>query len=251
MHISSVNDKIETFIENHGISGSTLKLIAVISMLIDHTGASVIARMRTMPAIKGDPELYSLISNMYRPMRSIGRIAFPIFCFLIVEGFLHTRSQKKYAARLFLFALISEIPFDFALRGRFYAPYSQNVYFTLLIGLLVLMCFVHFTGNPPLQLLSLLIGPAVAYYLKTDYSWKGVFLIEGLYLFRYTRLSQCLVGAVGVSWEPPAPWGFLPVLFYNGKRGLSLKYFFYWFYPVHLMVLGVLSLWILPHFLGA
>ena len=93
-----------------------------------------------------------------------------------------------------------------------------------------------------------LVSPSLlaANFLKTDYSYKGVFLIEVLYILRYSRLYQCLGGAAAISWETWAPLSFIPVFFYNGKRGLSLKYFFYWFYPVHLLVLGVVTKLILP-----
>lgn len=229
-----------------GISGSTLKLIAVITMLIDHTGATVIRAVMRQPAIASDPELQKLWASIYRISRDIGRIAFPIFCFLIVEGFLHTRSPRKYAGRLFLFALISEIPFDIALKGEWFYPYSQNVYFTLLFGLLVLMALTYFRDKPWLSLPVMAAGMYAAYLLKTDYSYKGVFLIIILYLLRYTRLYQCIGGAAAVTWELPAPIAFIPVWLYNGKRGWNMKYFFYWFYPVHLMVLYLLKIYAVP-----
>ena len=124
-----------------GFSGSTLKLIALITMVIDHVGASVIDRLMDQDiAWKGTYDL----------CRSIGRIAFPIYCFLLVEGFLQTRSVARYARNLFLFALISEIPFNLALYGKWFQvdPSNgilhlfegthQNVFFTLLLGLLML-----------------------------------------------------------------------------------------------------------------
>ena len=122
-----------------GISGSTLKLIAILSMLIDHAGATIIRTLWQSPVISSSVSQSRLWSEIYKISRSVGRIAFPIFCFLIVEGFLHTRNVWRYARRLFLFSLISEIPFDLALKGSWYFPEKQNVYFTLLIGLLVLI----------------------------------------------------------------------------------------------------------------
>ena len=82
---------------NKGLSGSTLKIIAMVTMLIDHIGAAVLARM----IISGNAELYDL----YMVLRKIGRLAFPIFCFLLIEGFCHTKDVKKYTSRLCLFAL--------------------------------------------------------------------------------------------------------------------------------------------------
>lgn len=231
-----------------GLSGSTLKIIAIITMLIDHTGATVVRALSRQPYITADPEMVRAVNHLYRLMRGIGRIAFPIFCFLLVEGFLHTHDVKKYAQRLFLFALISEIPFDFALRSHWFYPNKQNVYFTLLIGLLVLWGITVCSGQLFIQLLILVSGLLAASFLKTDYSYKGVFLIEVLYILRSSRLYQCLCGAAAISWEMPAPAAFLPIYFYNGKRGISLKYFFYWFYPVHLVILGIITKYVLPLF---
>lgn len=232
-----------------GISGSTLKLIAVISMLIDHTGATVFRTVMRSNAVlsSGNARLWQ---HIYSASRDIGRIAFPIFCFLIVEGFLHTHNPRKYAGRLFLFALISEIPFDIALKGAWFYPDKQNVYFTLLLGLLVLMALSGFREHPWAAPFIIAAGMYGAHLLQTDYSYKGVFLIVILYLLRFTRLYQCIGGAAATVWELPAPIAFIPVWLYNGKRGLRMKYFFYWFYPVHLMVLYVINIHLLPVLLG-
>lgn len=231
-----------------GLSGSTLKIIAIVTMFIDHAGATIVKGLLKLPAICDNPELYSRMNELYNLMRDIGRIAFPIFCFLLVEGFLHTRNVKKYASRLFLFALISEIPFDFALKTSWYYPEKQNVYFTLLIGLLVIWGMSLFLEQDMMLILIMAAGLIAARLLKTDYSYKGVFLIEVLYVLRFSRLYQCLGGAAAVTWELPAPAAFFPVYFYNGKRGISLKYFFYWFYPVHLILLGTVTKYVLPMF---
>ena len=221
-----------------GISGSTLKLIAIVSMLIDHTAATVIRAL----LISASPDWQPGLRTLYSVSRDIGRLAFPIFCFLLVEGFLHTRNPKKYAGRLFLFALISEIPFDLALQSGWFDPGKQSVYFTLLIGLLVLMGLSYFREKPWMQLPVMAAGLLVSWIIDSDYNYKGVFLIIILYLLRQTRLYQCIGGAAAVTWELPAPLGFIPVYFYNGRRGLSMKYFFYWFYPVHLLILYLITL---------
>lgn len=233
-----------------GISGSTLKLIAIISMLIDHTGATVLRAILRHPGIAGIPEKRAMWAEIYTISRDIGRIAFPIFCFLIVEGFLHTRNVKKYAGRLFLFALISEIPFDLALKGNWYVPTGQNVYFTLLIGLLAIIGIAWITQNGTqnllLSILPIAAGMYLALLMDTDYDYKGVFLIVILYLMRSSRLYQCIGGAAAVTWELPAPLAFIPVYLYNGTRGLRMKYFFYWFYPGHLLVLYAVSKYVIP-----
>lgn len=234
----------------HGLSGSTLKLIAIVTMLIDHTGATVISAIQRHPAIVADPKLSALWQQIYNVSRDIGRIAFPIFCFLLVEGFLHTRDVWKYARRLLLFALISEVPFDIALKGGWYYPGKQNVYFTLLLGLLVLIGIRWITDNGLrnlfLALIPIALGMYIALKIDTDYNYKGVFLIAVLYLMRSNRLYQCVGGAASTAWEVPAPLAFIPVYLYNGERGLKLKYLFYWFYPAHLMILYVLKAYVIP-----
>lgn len=234
-----------------GISGSTLKLLAIITMFIDHAGATVIRAVLRHPYITEDASRLALWKNIYQISRQIGRIAFPIFCFLLVEGFIHTRNVRKYAGRLFLFALISEIPFDLALKGSWYFPAKQNVYFTLLIGLLVLIGISILTQNmTQYQLLCVLpiaAGMYLANFIDTDYNYKGVFLIAILYLLKEMRLCQCAGGAAAVSWELPAPLAFIPVYLYNGSRGLRMKYFFYWFYPVHLLLLHVIAVYVIPN----
>ena len=104
-----------------GLSGSTLKLIAIVTMLIDHVGAALVYRMMLAYIDRGGAENTSVYGRMliiYWVMRMIGRIAFPIFCFLMVEGFQKTHNKWKYAMRLGGFALLSEIPFDLAFNSR-------------------------------------------------------------------------------------------------------------------------------------
>ena len=130
------------------LSGSTLKIIAIIAMAIDHFAASIILYgilMQQNPSFLGHPVSMTIPWwNIYQVMRFIGRIGFPVFCFLLIEGFLHTSSKKKYATRLFLFALVSEFPFDYALFNTPFAPGYQNVFFTLFLGLL--------TSGPSIQI---------------------------------------------------------------------------------------------------
>lgn len=226
--------------QTRGLSGSSLKLIAVITMLIDHIGAAVLARGLVMGL--WSPELY----GVYSAMRIIGRVAFPIYCFLLVEGFEHTRDRKKYALRLLLFAIISEVPFDLAFKSKVLEFSYQNVFFTLFIGLITIMVIrvveEKQEWQPWLKTTAIiaigLAGMAIAYLLKTDYDAMGVMCILALYLFRRTRGLQILAGCITFgSFELPALVAFIPIAFYNGKRGWNIKYFFYVFYPLHLLVL--------------
>ena len=231
-----------------GITGSTLKLIATITMFIDHFGAVVVRQLIRHPYIQASAEYRALWMEIYNYMRKVGRIAFPIYCFLLVEGFIYTRSRRNYFHRLVLFALISELPFDLVLKGNLIYPKKQNVYFTLAIGFLVLMAIEYLTDNCRRNLLmastAILPGMLLAQQMKTDYNFKGIFMISAIYLFRRDRLDQCISGAIASSWECPAPLAFLPIYFYNGKRGWKLKYFFYFFYPGHLILIYFINMFV-------
>ena len=183
-------------------------------------------------------------------MRGIGRTAFPIFCFVLVEGLYHTHDVKRYLLRLFAFALVSEIPFDLALSDRILEFGAQNVFFTLFLGLLstaLIKCVMEKQGwDMPLKLsLSVLIGIAAiwaAYFLKTDYSGMGILLILIFYVFRSDRVRACVVGYISMMWECLCFPAFICIYFYNGKKGNGNKWFFYLFYPVHLLLLYALRI---------
>ena len=231
-----------------GISGSTLKLIGVITMLIDHIAAAVIVRMAK--AHGASVELW----DVYEIMRDIGRTAFPIYCFMLIEGLKHTRSRWRYAARLWAFAFLSEIPFDLAFKSRILEFGYQNVFFTLAIGLVSLIALdeidkkVFLAGNREadtwakmiLSLAAALGGMLLALFLRTDYSWMGVACILLMYLLRKWRGAQLAAGyaAFVVLLGEIAAWpAFLTLALYRGKKGGSAKYFFYGFYPMHLILL--------------
>ncbi len=243
----SLNASVDRFRQKYGFSGAALKMIAVITMLIDHTGATVLRALYRLPAVAADPHMTQLVRQLYYYSRRIGRLAFPIFCFLLVEGFMHTRDVRKYAARLFVFALISDIPFDYALHHDAGPFYKQNVYFTLLIGILVLWGVREMRGRIPFQLIFMCAGMIMAKIMRTDYSYKGVFIIEMLYILRFSPLLQSLGGAAIMQYEKmPAPLAFIPVYLYNGRRGRQMKYFFYCFYPAHLLILGLITHVLIP-----
>ena len=152
----------------------------MITMLIDHIGACVFERgLLLVDEIRNDAALFEMLRNTDRILRLIGRVSFPIFCFLLVEGFLHTHDRKKYALRLFLFALVSEIPFDLAIMGRLFDPVHQNIFFTLLIGLLAMMLCDYFRmqAQPVAQVLVLILAMVLAWALHTDYGYPGTSLL--------------------------------------------------------------------------
>ena len=220
------------------LTSSSLKIIAIVTMFIDHFGAVVVNQaLLRLSSVVRNQELYHNMRIFYRILRLVGRLAFPIFCFMLVEGFVHTRSREKYLLRLGFFALISEIPFDLAIYKDWFYPDKQNVFFTLFLGMLVMYLADRFKRDW-LQAMVILAGVFLGYLLKTDYGEKGVFVITVLYLLRYQRPLQCLAGAAAMSFETGGPFGMIPPLLYNGQKGkLKLKYFFYWFYPAHLLLL--------------
>ena len=262
------------------LSGSVLKLIAIITMTIDHFAGGVLYAMLVMHAFPGDmtfDELY----RIYLILRDIGRTAFPIYCFLIVEGLMYTRSRGRYLRNLILFALLSELPFDLALpenltdmvssdipvvlyESRAYIMEHQNVFFTLAIGLAA--CWAvdairQRLGMRPATVLAVFpIGIFACYLadiLHTDYHGIGVLMILFFYLFRWIRIGAAALGYTVLSsglmmeeWSFP---GFIAMLFYNGKRGFLGrsavgKYFFYLYYPAHLLFFYYLRIMILTRF---
>ncbi|MDO5134690.1 MAG: TraX family protein [Eubacteriales bacterium] len=220
-------------------SGSALKVIAMVIMLVDH-GAAFLLRyvpqtMTPLFYIGGNP--YSL----YRIMRDTGRCAFPIFCFLLTEGFLHTHSRVKYGRNLLLFACISEIPWNLAQNGTLFYPDKQNVFFTLFLGYLAFCAMEYFSERPVLSLLSIILLYAAAWHLGADYSYRGYVFLLIMYTLRDQRPAQAVVGTSWLLYEWKACTAFLSINLYNGKRGFIrgkwAKYFFYAFYPLHILVL--------------
>ena len=130
-------------------SGTALKTIACITMLIDHIGASCIEAGILTPGLDSGTLSRDTLSTypLYRldmVLRFTGRLAFPLFCFLLVEGFVHTHNVKGYLGRLVLFGLLSEVPFDLAFFRTPFFPGAQNVYWTLALGVLAMAGLRHF-----------------------------------------------------------------------------------------------------------
>ena len=219
------------------MTGFVLKMIAIITMLIDHIGV-IFIKYNT-------PE--------YWLFRGIGRLGFPIFVFLIVEGFQHTSNIKKYLLRLGVFAIISEMPFDIAFNHSMIEGSHQNVFFTLFLGLLciTLMDLVEKKlKNHDMIFTNVIVAYLVitscflAEIIKSDYRSAGVLMIVSFYVFRNKKVLQALalliiIGALlGGSISYAAMGAMLPIFLYNGKKGKSVKYLFYIFYPAHLLVLS-------------
>ena len=246
-------EKLQRYKKSWSINSGGLKLIAMMTMLIDHFGAAFLIFYMNI----GDNRLK--YHELYNIIRGIGRISFPIFIFLLMEGLYHTRNIWKYLLRLALFCIVSEIPFDLAFRRRLFDWQYQNVFFTLLIGLAAtaLMQYKNkFFNNAALPgrflnlLTNILIAAAamlLADVLKTDYSWAGVLAILTAYWLRSSDLQMWFVCLVlfffSSSLEIYALFCIPFISHYNGKKGHLPKWMPYLFYPVHLLILwGITSM---------
>ena len=258
------------------ITSFTLKIIAIISMLIDHTTVALYYFIPTE------------MDYIYDIGRGIGRIAFPLFCFMLVEGYYHTRNKWRYLGSLILLAFISELPFDslFSGNGLQLEYNSQNVFFTLAMGLFMVILldatnkrmkaiiekqekgvnrFEAVATNVIIQLLIIQLMYMHMSYIKSDYDSFGLDLI--LYIYYFEKIPGLLkkvdekfegdkvkfifAGLAVLFWfiefdfarggivESPGLPAVVLIMLYNGKRGdyKIPKYVFYFFYPVHLMVL--------------
>ena len=216
------------------LSLSSLKWIALITMLIDHTAATMVPYYNMLQ------ELTNIdMAVVYDVMRGIGRLSFPIFCFCIVEGFVHTRNVKKYLIRLLIFALITEPIYDLAFFGRaLYLDY-QNVLWTFVIAILMLMAVKKYDQSILLRLIIILIFSFIAWFLKTDYSYIGVIIIAVYYLYREKNWVK--LGATAILFLDMAVIGAVLTCLYNGEKGKGLKYLFYVFYPGHLLLLYIIN----------
>jgi len=205
-----------------------LRVIAVISMAIDHVGAVIFPNLLWM--------------------RMIGRLAFPLYCFLLVEGFTKTSNRNKYLSRLALFALISELPFDKAFFNVWYYPGYQNVFFTLALGVVALMVMDYFKKDWFYGLPVVVAIALFANWLHTDYSWLGIVLITLLYVAKRYQWSVTLplliycgvVYFAGYQLLVLSIVALIPIMLYNGNPGYrGFKLAFYAFYPIHLLLLGL------------
>ena len=258
------------------ITSFTLKIIAIISMLIDHTTVALYYFIPTE------------MNYIYDIGRGIGRIAFPLFCFMIVEGLYHTRNKWRYLGSLTLLAFISELPFDslFSDNGFQLEYNSQNVFFTLAMGLLMVILldatnkrmkaiiekqekgvnrFEAVATNVVIQILIIQFMYMPMTYIKSDYGSFGLDLILYIYYFEKIpglfkkfnekfesdKVKFIFAGLAVLLWliefdvvrgrliESPGFPAVILIMLYNGKRGNYKipKYVFYFFYPIHLILL--------------
>lgn len=237
------------------LSGSVLKTIAVISMVIDHVGSHLIRNWFVLSGHNVITEAFginNLIHFVIDVCDALGSIAFPLFCFLAAEGFYYSRSRGKYALRLLAFALISEIPFNLVHRMRLLYPDLQNVMFTLAISVLTLLIasktdekYRETKMEMPARTAVIIFGMGAAFAVRGEYVFLGVLAIA---LFYYLRDYKYLRLIAFVPLAVPSLWSLLAipaVILYNGTRGKQNKYFFYVFYPAHFLIIyAIMALWL-------
>ena len=220
------------------LSGSVLKMIALITMLIDHTAAVI---LKEIPfAVSTLFMIGSEKITVYYICRLIGRMAFPIYCFLLAEGFAYTRNRKKYGANLLIFALISEIPWNLEHSGSFFHG-SQNVFFTLFFGFLAMYLYERFKDKKIFCCMAVLSVFAVAFVFHADYSVNGVGLILFMHIMREKAAERTILGCCFFSKPFKVLPAFVIMNFYSGRRGFIRgkvgKYIFYAAYPLHMFIL--------------
>ena len=215
------------------LDGTALKLVAMVSMVIDHVG------------------------DLFFPgaawMRMVGRLAMPIFAFCVAEGFAHTRDKKKYLLRMGVFALLGEIPFDLAFEGKLGFGH-QNIMLTFFLAILALLLYDRSrggadaerpsAGRTALGVLAVFAAAALSLLLRADYTAFGVIAVFLFYALR--RKHPLLRSGAGVAFLAltrtmgyycTTGLSFIPLALYNGRRGRGLKWLFYAFYPGHLLLL--------------
>ena len=204
----------------------------------------------------------------------VGRIAFPIFAFMIVEGYFHTSNLKKYVKRLLIFAVITEIPFNLALGSRLFYPIHQNVLWTFLIAI----GLMHWNEKMKekaiwkrilVGVLSILIAYVVGIITFVDFYNAGILTVLVFYFFRQRKwwnyvaqfvllyyINVEMLSGLAYEWnifgntvffvrQSLALLALIPIWLYRGKQGYynkAVKQIYYWFYPVHLLILGLLKL---------
>lgn len=216
-----------------GLTAAHLRILALTFMLFDHLWATVVP------------------GNDW--MHYLGRLAFPIFAFQTAEGYHHTHDFKGYCKRLGLFALISEIPFNLMIIGSPIFPFHQNVMLTLLLGLLACRAYDR------RKWLSMVGWFLLGAFSFCDYGAAGVLTVLMFHVFRGQKMGQLLmlfiinwfcyegqqllVGSFEIPLQAIAIFAFLPICLYNGEKGKggkALQYGSYLFYPLHMLLLGLM-----------
>ena len=213
------------------MSSFVLKVLACIFMLIDHIG-------------------FTLYPNI-EILRTIGRLAFPIFAFQASVGYDKTHNKEKYILRMVLFTIISQVPFYLLRKVSLSNPVPfLNVGATLTCGLLAIYC-IDKIKSPLLKFSGVVCILLISVLIPMDYKWYGVILIMFFYIFRNDKIGIIVFYPILLAsycfynksyFHQPAIIALLPILLYNEKKGKNVKYLFYIFYPLHMLLLAFIKL---------
>ena len=232
-------DKLKKF---QVFNGAQLKYVAFISMLIDHVNNAIVT-----PMLDGGGFLLYL-SNIFS---ILGRIAFPIFIFFIVEGFFKTSNRKKYLITLLIFGVISEVPFDMFTSKTFFDPHWNNMMFTLALCLITIWIIDSIKNKLDNKVLWYVISIIIvilfgflAMQLSLDYDYHAIVVAYLFYIFYDKPILGAGLGYLSIIKELYSFLGFGMTLTYNGERGRQYKWLNYFFYPVHILILGILRFYL-------
>ena len=229
-------------------SGAQLKYIAFLSMLIDHVNKALMYPLLT------ENGFLRYVSDVFD---ILGRVAFPIFMFFLVEGFFKTGNRFKYLLNLIIFGIISEIiseiPFDLFQSAVLFQPNSNNVMFTLALALVMIWVIDELKVPKsyiippvlwfPVSIIIVITVCLLSMIWGLDYEYHGILIAYFFYIFRNNPILSIIGGYLSIFKTPWALLGFGLTLTYNGKRGKQNKILNYLFYPVHLLILGLLRLY--------
>lgn len=189
------------------------------------------------------------IATVALVLQAVETVAVPIFAFLLAEGFLHTSDWKKYLLRVVGLAVLTEIPYDLAMNGKVLEFGSQNPVFALVLGLVMLYLFERFAGKKLICVVMAVAGILWAVMLKVDHGVPLLLMLCVIRLFKNKRMFMGFSGmaaaalCTGISpFYLAAPMGFLAIHFYNGERGNSSRLVNYLFYPMTLLVIGLVAM---------
>jgi hypothetical protein len=225
-------------------SGAQLKYIAFLSMLVDHVNKALMYPLLT------ENGFLRYVSDVFD---ILGRVAFPLFIFFLVEGFFKTGNRFKYLLNLIVFGIISEIPFDLFQSAVLFQPNSNNVMFTLALALVMIWVIDELKVPKsyiippvlwfPVSIIIVITVCLLSMIWGLDYEYHGILIAYFFYIFRNNPILSIIGGYLSIFKTPWALLGFGLTLTYNGKRGKQNKILNYLFYPVHLLILGLLRLY--------
>lgn len=242
------------------ITADGLKMFACIVMLIQTVGIAVIEKglihldqytqESLNQAMSQDSRLMTL-AGIGSIIQLIGGMAIPVFAFLLVEGFRNTSDYKKYLLTMIITALVSEIPYDLAICGKVWDLSSQNAMITMCICLILLKCMELFSNSSGFagSMVRILIMIAAIVWVsifRAEYGLCMVLLVTVFYVFDTKNVLKTVLGCIISLMYVTGPIAFYGIWCYNGERKDRInKYVYYAFYPLHLLVLGVIAKFVL------